>query len=223
MKHTMHDEIPTAQFTDECGVRTFTAYGEKILWYDYEELSSTMDWARERLKRGCPPWTVVSASSQTKGRGTQGRGWFSPHGKGLWMSIVLPPPLKLESLPDLNALAVEALIETLKHFNNLPFSRKHPNDVIIKNRKIAGVMCESVTRGDSVVSIILGVGLNLLQSREELDAAGLLDATSFALETGGWAPDDAVCIVSFLEHFISVYPHSPSNGIENHVPVTGGV
>ncbi|HDY90502.1 MAG TPA: hypothetical protein ENH82_20590, partial [bacterium] len=100
--------------------KTLLIGGRKIIWYDLDITASTMDHALRMVKGGCKPWTVVSAENQTSGRGTHGRTWFSPGGKGLWISVILPPPHKAEYLSNLSVLAARALIKVLENLTTKP-------------------------------------------------------------------------------------------------------
>ena len=188
-------------------VKTLCIDDKKILWYDLDTTSSTMDHAVRIARGGCDSWTVVSAGKQQSGRGTHGRSWFSPDGKGLWVSVVLPPPLKAEYLNNLSILAARALIESFKEFTELPFEIKYPNDVIIKGRKIAGILFESITSEQRVVSVVLGMGVNLLQTVEGFESNGLFEATSFFIETGQVLNYEQF-MVSFLGYFKPMYENS---------------
>ena len=188
-------------------VKTLCIDDRKILWYDLDTTTSTMDHAVRMAREGCDSWTVVSAGKQQSGRGTHGRLWFSPGGKGLWVSVVLPPPLKAEYLNNLPNLAARALIESFKEFTELPFDIKYPNDVIIKGRKIAGILVESITSEQRVLSVVLGMGVNLLQTVEDFESEGLFEATSFFIETGQVLNYEQF-LVSFLGYFKPVYENS---------------
>ncbi len=181
--------------------------GCKILWYDLDKTTSTMDYAVEINREGYIPWTVISADEQTSGRGTQGRTWFSPVGKGLWISVILPPPVKAEYLSDLSVLAANALVQSFKKFTKVIFSIKHPNDVTVNGRKIAGILFESATNDEKVSSVILGMGINFRQSVKDFEREGLFDATSFQIEVG-FVPERKQLITSFLQHFKPMYEKS---------------
>ena len=188
-------------------VKTLIIDDKRIVWYDLDTTTSTMDQAVRMAREGCDFWTIVSAGKQQSGRGTHGRSWFSPGGKGLWISVVLPPPLKAEYLDNLSILTARALIESFKEFTELPFDIKYPNDVIIKDRKIAGILCESITSEQKVLSVVLGMGVNLLQTVEDFESRGLFEATSFFIETGQVLNHEQF-LVSFLENFKPVYEKS---------------
>lgn len=178
--------------------------GCEIPWYDLGVTSSTMDVARQLQTKGNTDWSVITAHQQHSGRGTHGRTWSSLAGKGLWMSVIMPPPQHAVILSGLSVLAAEALVKTLEMFADCPFFIKHPNDVKVNNRKIAGILVETATNGDHVQSVILGVGVNFLQTAEDLLKDNLPEATSLLIETGT-APDRDSFITSFLIHLKGIY------------------
>ena len=131
-----------------------------------------------------PHGALVSADSQTAGRGRLGRQWESPRGQGLYFSLILRPneiaPARFALLAGLGvARGVESICD-------LPARCKWPNDILIGNRKIGGILCE--TRDER---LIVGVGLNLTQQREDLPARPIFPASSLLLESGRvLAPDN---------------------------------
>lgn len=170
----------------------------EIPWFDFDEPASTMDEAAALADAGFTGWTVVSAKTQRSGRGTFGREWHSPPGQGLWVSVILPPPRDLSDTDGLAVKAAGALAEALGELTGVRFSVKPPNDVTAGGRKLAGILVESVTCGGKVVSVILGMGVNIAQEREDFTAAGLPDATSLKLETG-----NTLCRRCIIETFLS--------------------
>jgi BirA family transcriptional regulator, biotin operon repressor / biotin---[acetyl-CoA-carboxylase] ligase len=172
-----------------------------IRWFQFDTVISTMDTAVECFRHGAAPWTMVSANRQTGGRGTKGRTWISSDGRGLWFSIILPVPECLDMASNVTLQAAEALVETLGTNYGICGAIKYPNDVLVNEKKIAGILVESVTAGEKPCSMILGMGVNLFQNRHELDDAGLADATSVALETDT-TPNAVLLLKSFLGSFI---------------------
>lgn len=167
-------------------------------------LPSTMDHAVALSRNGTCSWTLVTARTQTSGRGTNGRTWVSTPDQGLWLSIILPPPDNPERMPDIPLLAAEMLVAAFTDLGLRGCRIKHPNDVLAGGCKIAGILCESSTVGHRVVHAILGMGVNLSQTRGELDATGLPDATSYGIETGSpLAPDEL--LHRFLSRFRPAY------------------
>ena len=119
----------------------------------YKRVSSTNSLAK---KRKFPIWTVVVAEAQRSGRGKGKRKWFSPKG-GLYFTVILPPkPPTL--LPYLNLVGGIAVAKALEQYGVSP-SIKWPNDVLIKGRKVAGVLSENIISSKTEFSLI-GIGLN---------------------------------------------------------------
>lgn len=130
----------------------------------WSAVNSTNDRLRELARKGARPFTVVTAEEQTAGRGRGGRAWHSPPGKGLWISVLLGPgasePRTLTPLLVglVVARAVEGEIE-----GDSPVGIKWPNDVMVRGRKVAGVLCESL--GES--GVVAGVGVNVRQREDD--------------------------------------------------------
>ncbi len=131
--------------------------GEKILYFS--TLSSTNDMARQLALQGEAEGTVVVADEQTSGRGTKGRSWFSTASLGLYASIILRPKRpELSLLPLAMGLACR---QTLNEIYGLNVALKWPNDLIINNKKVGGLLLESSFSGGVPVYAIFGLGLNL--------------------------------------------------------------
>jgi len=145
----------------------------------------------QRLLDGAAEGAVVATNEQTEGRGRLGRTWHAPAGSSVLFSIVLVPPVPADRLPELSLVAGEAVAEAIAAESALATTLKHPNDVLIRGRKVAGVLAEA--RDGRVV---LGIGINVTQRRDEL-AAAEPEATSLALE--GAAVDRAALLAAVLE------------------------
>ncbi len=161
---------------------------ETVPWFHYNSVSSTMDVAANLAGEGVSPWTVISAENQSNGRGTKGRSWISYGGLGLWASIILPPPVQPSDMVPVTLLAAEALVQNVKQWVPTGLSVKHPNDVLLNGHKIAGILCESVIEENVVKSLILGIGVNLSQSRDQFLKDGLSEASSLKQESGRIIP-----------------------------------
>ena len=109
-----------------------------------------------------PEGAVVAADEQTAGRGRLGRRWDTPAGKGILASVLLRPPAN-RRLPELSLVAGVAVADAAENALGLSAQIKWPNDVLVNRRKVAGVLAEK--RGDAVV---VGIGLNVNQTRDEL-------------------------------------------------------
>jgi BirA family transcriptional regulator, biotin operon repressor / biotin---[acetyl-CoA-carboxylase] ligase len=119
--------------------------------------------------------TVVAADLQTAGRGRLGRRWEAAAGTSLLFSLALVPHVPAERLPSLTLVAAGAVVDAL----GVEATIKHPNDVLVRGRKIAGALGEA--RGELVV---LGIGVNVNVPEEAMPAETRLPATSLLIETG---------------------------------------
>src|SRR3954463_7176521 len=97
----------------------------------------------QRLLDGAPEGAVVATDEQTEGRGRLGRSWHAPAGTSLLFSIALTPRVATERLPGLSPVAGAAVAEAITSESGLPAVVKHPNDVLIGGRKVAGVLAEA--------------------------------------------------------------------------------
>ncbi|MCE9582423.1 MAG: biotin--[acetyl-CoA-carboxylase] ligase [Planctomycetes bacterium] len=165
------------------------------------ETPSTNDVCWEHARAGEPEGLVVTAENQTAGRGRFGRAWHSPPGLAIAVSILLRPTLPPERLSLLTAAAAVAAAETAG-----PEARiRWPNDVVMKSRKLAGVIVEGREPG----AFVLGCGMNV-----NLRAADFPDdlretSTSLLIESG--APCDRADVLRrFLERFDARYDEALS-------------
>jgi BirA family biotin operon repressor/biotin-[acetyl-CoA-carboxylase] ligase len=139
-------------------------------FYSYSTVISTNATARELLgDKGVPDYFVVSSKTQTQGRGRWGREWWSPEG-GLWCSLVAPET----SIPSLRAAL--SIVQTITELTPLRAGIRWPNDVIVRNKKVGGVLTE---REKERTIIGMGINVNQLAFPPELG-----EATSLAMETG---------------------------------------
>ena len=155
-----------------------------MITLDYEhhdEIVSTNTRALQYAREGRPEGLVISADFQTEGRGKPGNVWVSPKGKNLLFSVLLRPPLRANKAPMLTLEACQAVKIVLESGFALSAAIKKPNDVMIKGRKICGILTESLsTAGGNVEAVVIGFGLNVNASAAELPP----HATSLLIETG---------------------------------------
>lgn len=146
---------------------------------------STMDLLHSLAVEGAEAGTVVVAEEQTGGRGSRGRSWRSPRG-GLWLSILYRPDLAvgIELFGLRVGLAVAEAIEALGP--GAPVELKWPNDLMLDDRKLGGVLCEARWQGDSPGWVAAGVGINVTNPVPD-DLIGV--ATTLADRLVGISPD----------------------------------
>ncbi|HEY2938200.1 MAG TPA: biotin--[acetyl-CoA-carboxylase] ligase [Gaiellaceae bacterium] len=123
--------------------------------------------------------TVVVADEQTEGRGRLGRRWFAPPGTSLLCSVQLRPAVSGERLPELTSVAARACAETIAALTGLEPELKFPNDLLLGERKVAGILAEA-REG----RVVLGIGVNVNLSEEQLPGEVDRPATSLLVETG---------------------------------------
>jgi BirA family transcriptional regulator, biotin operon repressor / biotin---[acetyl-CoA-carboxylase] ligase len=164
------------------------------------EVASTNTHAAALAQNGAPHGTVVVAESQTAGRGRLGRQWHSPSGKNLYCSILLrsmpareQQPLWLSWIPLIAALAASRAVQVVA---NLKVVVKWPNDILIGNRKLGGILCESSGVGTAHAIVIVGIGLNVNVRRDEFPVELREIATSLTIESQH--PCDRTAILAAL-------------------------
>ena len=133
----------------------------------YRSVKSTNDLAAELAEQGAVEGTVVTAEEQTKGRGRLGRVWHSPAGTGVYLSIVFKPRLRPDNAPGISVATAVALADTLDVYLPGDVRIKWPNDVLIRGRKIAGILTELSAEGSRINHVIVGVGININQRAGE--------------------------------------------------------
>jgi BirA family transcriptional regulator, biotin operon repressor / biotin---[acetyl-CoA-carboxylase] ligase len=143
----------------------------------FESITSTMHEAATLAAADCPSGTAVVAEEQTAGQGRHGHVWHSEPGAGLYLSVVLRLPLPPDSLPVLTLALGLAAAETIARATALHPDIRWPNDVMLGNRKTAGILVQLV---DSVAIAGLGINVNHHAFPPEIAA----EATSLRLSTG---------------------------------------
>jgi BirA family transcriptional regulator, biotin operon repressor / biotin---[acetyl-CoA-carboxylase] ligase len=126
----------------------------------YAEVDSTMNQARELASTGCPHLSVVVADKQSAGRGRLQRNWLSAEG-GLYFSMVLRPELLPREAPLVNLAVALEVVATLEACCGIGAAVKWPNDVLVEERKIAGILSQMEMEGESLTFLNIGVGINL--------------------------------------------------------------
>lgn len=133
----------------------------------FRTLPSSLDAIHDLGAQSAPAGTVVLAEEQTAGRGREGRTWRSPPG-GVWLGILMRPPVPAPGVLSLRVgLVVSDVVESVLGVRPTAMTRpraglKWPNDVLIDDRKVAGVLCESRWHGDALQWLGVGIGINVV-------------------------------------------------------------
>ena len=164
-----------------------------------EAATSTNAVVAARAREGAPHGLVVVAEHQTAGRGRLDRSWDAPARSSLTFSALLRPRVPAGEWPWLPLLAGHALATALREAE-VPAGLKWPNDVLVGDRKIAGILMERVESQDGPAAV-LGIGLNVSTKTEELPVD---TATSVELATGA-APDRTELLATILTRLVDEY------------------
>ncbi len=131
--------------------------GKKIHYLS--ETDSTNNVARELAEQGFKEGTIVVSETQTRGKGRLGRKWISPKG-GIWLSIILKPKIKPSELIKITLLTAVAVAKAIKEELNINAEIKWPNDVLVDERKVCGILTETFSQGEKLQYVIVGIGIN---------------------------------------------------------------
>ncbi len=138
----------------------------------HTSVGSTLDVAHELAADGASAGTLVLAETQTAGRGRHRRNWISPAGTGIWLTLIERPPSG-EELELLSLRAGIAVAEALDDLASEPIQVKWPNDLYVRERKLAGILVETRWRESQPEWVAIGFGLNVRPPGELAGAAGL--------------------------------------------------
>ncbi len=196
------DALSAARIRDRCNA----SLGDPI--YCYAKLASTNTTARELAGQGARHGTAVLADAQTGGRGRMGRGFFSPPGCGLYMTVLLRPKLPPEQVPFLTSCAAVAVARAIERVAPVEVGVKWVNDLFIGQKKVCGILCEAGVGLESgtVDFVVIGFGVNVRAAA--LPAELLPIVTSIETETGLVVSrnDLAACALEELETAIAQLP-----------------
>ncbi|MFW9805446.1 MAG: biotin--[acetyl-CoA-carboxylase] ligase [Candidatus Thorarchaeota archaeon] len=176
-----------------------------------DEVESTNIEAKECLMQGEGEGFIVTAKTQTSGRGRKDRNWLSPPG-GLYFSIILKFPLKLENAPLLGLLGACAVARSLRLLGISNVNLKWPNDVLVGTSKIAGILSEAVAFGDTLSGIIMGIGVNQNCPVAEMPSGLQWSATSIIDELGKETSTEVLlcAIVNEIDDLLQIVENSSS-------------
>jgi BirA family transcriptional regulator, biotin operon repressor / biotin---[acetyl-CoA-carboxylase] ligase len=177
----------------------------------FTSIGSTNDEALAWSEHDAQDLSLIVAEEQTAGRGRSGRKWFTPPNSALAFSLILrPTKLELAQPTRTTGLGALALVECLRKLG-LQSQIKWPNDVLIKGRKVAGILVESGWTGTSLDSLILGMGVNVLTASEPPADQVSFPATSLESELGK-PIDRTLLLKEILSALIKWRPQVGSRG-----------
>ncbi len=130
----------------------------------YEEINSTHTYAKRNINK-LVDGTVILAESQTAGKGTRERKWYTGKGKNIAITIILKPYCNIEKIKTLTIDTAILIQEAIKELYGYILEIRKPNDLILNNKKIAGILTESSTLGGELKYIILSIGFNVNEDK----------------------------------------------------------
>ncbi|MCY6485321.1 biotin--[acetyl-CoA-carboxylase] ligase [Clostridium aestuarii] len=180
--------------------------GRKIIYLD--TVGSTNNKAKELAVEGAPEGTIIISEEQTTGRGRLGRNWVSPKYKGIWMSIILRPDINPINVPKITQIAAAAVTKASEDIG-IEVKIKWPNDIVLNNKKVCGILTEMSGELIRVNHVIVGMGINV-----NIDSDDFIDevkdkATSLKIETGRYIERKVLaakimnCFEELYEEFIN--------------------
>ncbi len=131
---------------------------ERIFYF--KQVDSTNTLAIQKAKDGAQEGDIVLAEKQKKGRGRMGRDFICPSG-GLWFSVILRPEIKAMLATRITYLFAVAVAETINQLGEIKAEIKWPNDILINNKKVCGILTEMSAEIDLINYLVVGVGINL--------------------------------------------------------------
>lgn len=156
--------------------------GKEILFYDTVDSTNTVGGAL--AEKGKAEGTVIIANGQEKGRGRLGRSWLSPHGLNIYMSLVLRPEIEPKDTTLITIMASVGCTVALRKVTGLNVTIKWPNDLIVSDKKIGGILTEVRIENKKVKYAVTGVGINVNMDSDTLPNEIKDIASSIKIESG---------------------------------------
>jgi BirA family biotin operon repressor/biotin-[acetyl-CoA-carboxylase] ligase len=171
------------EIADQLPTQELGQYGLYVV-----ETTSTNDLARQLARQQAPHGLVVVTDKQLSGRGRRGRAWDSTDSIGLWFSLVLRPKLPPARLTLFPLLAGVAVIAAITEQTGLKAALKWPNDVLLNDKKVCGILLELSAEADRVHHLVLGIGINVNHDAQDFSAPLQSIATSLHVASGQVQP-----------------------------------
>ena len=171
----------------------------------YESIDSTNAEAARLAEKGAVHGTVVTADTQTAGRGRRGRSWESPAGDNLYFSLLLRPDIAADKAPMLTLVMAVATARAIEGMTEQETGIKWPNDLVMNKKKVCGILTEMRMLQSKIDHVIIGVGINV---RDRIFSEELQDkATSLEAECRDHDKNISgeLLLAMILEEFESLY------------------
>ena len=132
----------------------------------YKEIDSTQKEIWRRIEnKNIDNGTLILADIQTDGIGTHGRKWYTSQKENIAFSFVIYPNIQIQKVENLTVEIAETLLEVFQKIYSIQLAIKNPNDIIINNKKVGGILAETKLRGEQIECLVIGIGINTNQQK----------------------------------------------------------
>lgn len=186
----------------QTNLRTIT-YGKEIEYY--QRINSTNLEAWDLINNNNPKHgTIVITDNQFNGKGRNGNSWFMGPSKGLAMSVIILEELSMSDAELIPIATGVAAAKALENRGATP-QLKWPNDILINGKKCGGILCESKVSNKMVQSMVIGIGININENKNDFPKNLINSSTSLSIETGHSNQRELVCaiVTTFLEQLMN--------------------
>jgi BirA family transcriptional regulator, biotin operon repressor / biotin---[acetyl-CoA-carboxylase] ligase len=179
----------------------------------FQETTSTNDLMEKLARDGVAEGMALFAEKQTRGRGRLGRSWHSPHGLGVYVSILFRPKMPVPAITRLTIAAAASLARAIAGVTGLKPEIKWPNDLLLGGRKVAGILTEMNAEMDRVRHAIVGMGVDVNHQDGDFPPELRRLATSLRIESGRRIPRGELAVM-MLRELDRDYARAMSNRFE---------
>lgn len=176
--------------------------GKKIEYF--KKIDSTNTYAEKIANNPGENGTLIITDIQTNGIGTKGRRWYTGEANNIAMSIILKPQCKIDKLKGITVKIAKCIKKAVQNLYNIELEIKEPNDLILNNKKICGILTKISTIGEKINYLIIGIGLNV--NEEDFNEETIKIATSLKKEFNKeFSREDIIIkIIEILEKEIEI-------------------
>ena len=179
----------------------------------YTQLVSTNNEAWEIINEGTESGTLIITDNQISGKGRNGNEWKSKPGKSLIFSLIYQPErIPVEKIGIFSILAGISVLDGLKELN-INGNLKWPNDIILNKKKVGGILCESKIQKTNIEWVVIGIGINVNESKDDFDSNLDKKASSLFVELGQNTQRERVIasILNNMELLLKRFENDPIN------------
>ncbi len=181
--------------------------------YVFDEVSSTNTVAKFLAMNKVANGSVILSEKQTDARGRSGKAWESPEG-GIWLSMIIQPNVDYSKLPLITIATGVAVAKAIERTGIKNAEIKWPNDIMIHDKKVCGILTEAVTQFNTIENVIIGVGIDANIDIKDFPEE-LQNGTTTIADELGRKEDENTLIRYFLEEFEKIAEQFTHEGYED--------